>query len=119
MLRRFIAPSLLALTMVFGAVSASFGEAASDSTITGAATPSAITADQPTDSAIQPTNALPADTSPQGGAGSCAAKSETESSLPDAKGTDSSNPCDTACECCGQWNVPTCCDKCWGCWIGG
>lgn len=112
MLRRFIAPSLLALTMAFGAVSASFGEAASDSTITGAATPSAITADQPT-------NALPADTSPQGGAGSCAAKSETESSLPDAKGTDSSNPCDTACECCGQWNVPTCCDKCWTCWIGG
>ncbi len=117
MLRRIIAPSLLALTMVFGAVSASFGEAASDSTITGSAAPSV--AAQPTDSSAQPTNALPADSAPKGGAGSCAAQSGTESSLPDAKGTDSSNPCDTACECCGQWNVPTCCDKCWTCWIGG
>lgn len=29
------------------------------------------------------------------------------------------HPCDRACECCGQWNVPACCDYCWRCWFEG
>jgi len=31
----------------------------------------------------------------------------------------SRHPCDRACECCGLWNAPACCNYCWRCWLEG
>ena len=122
MLHRYIVPSLIALTMVLGASSASSNEQASGSEDASlkapvAAAAEAISGSQRAEKIVNPGEFTaiesPADASPKSG-GSCAPKPETQST--EKKEGENSNPCDTACECCGLWNVPACCDKCWTCW---
>lgn len=57
--------------------------------------------------------------SPEPSGGTCEAAAESPTYTPATAGSESAHPCDTACECCGQWNVEACCDKCWSCWYGG
>ena len=107
MLRRYIVPSLIALTMVLGAASASSNE-----------TPCEPSAGQAADTVMVELYGaeapaplgLPADLS-QKNAGSCGAS--------DAKEGDNAHPCDSACDCCGLFGAQACCDKCWTCWYSG
>jgi hypothetical protein len=107
MLRRYIVPSLLALTMVFGAATASSTEAASEPLSDQAADTMII--DQ-NGAEAAPTLGHPSDSSQKNGA-SCAST--------DVKEGEKSHPCDSACICCGLTGAEACCDKCWTCWYEG
>lgn len=123
MLHRYIVPSLIALTMVLGASSASSNEPMSGSDDASLNAPSAAIVEetggsQRAEKIVSPAEFTgidsPADGAQKSGSGSCAPSTETMST--EKKEGENSNPCDTACECCGLWNVPACCDKCWTCW---
>ncbi len=102
MRNRFFLAFLTALFMIIGVATASASDTSSDSA-----------------SASWSVVAMPEST------GSCGFAAEAADYTPGVPGGEStgvsdtgesSNPCDTACECCGLWNVPSCCDKCWSCW---
>jgi hypothetical protein len=107
MLRRYIVPSLIALTMILGATSASSNEVAIEP-LPGQ-TADAMMVEHPRAEAAAPLG-LPADLSQKNGT-ACAAT--------DTKESDKAHPCDSACDCCGLTGAGACCDKCWTCWYQG
>jgi hypothetical protein len=107
MLRRYIVPSLIALTMILGATSASSNEVTSEP-LSGQAADAMMV--EQNGAKAEATLGLPSDLSQKSGA-SCATT--------DAKGSDEAHPCDSACDCCGLTGAGACCDKCWTCWYQG